>query len=99
MAEVIACLFPGEHFSSRWVANWTELYSFLLQSGFGVAKNFDFCSNPYHTRNMMAQWAINAVNPLDYVLWVDDDNILDPQQFERLYMGLQRHPEAQKWIG
>lgn len=83
MMPTIAVCLPGEHFSSRWVSTWTELFGHMMQLGFGVKPLFEFTSSPYHTRNLLASQAL-AVEGAEYVLWLDDDNPLQPEHFDRL---------------
>lgn len=90
----IAILCPGEQFSSRWVRNFTELYAHVLKAGFAVMTAFEFCSCVFTTRNSLAAHVREAGLEFDYVLWIDDDNVLDAEGFERLRFALDSHPEA-----
>lgn len=83
---VICC--PGEHFSSRWVKSFTHM---VLSVGARydleiVPPMFDFCTNPYSIRNILAEEA-QRFEP-DYVLWIDDDNPFVPDRFDRLWNSL-----------
>ena len=89
---VLAVCLPGEQFSSRWVRKWTNLLPYLMNA-FGVVPVFEFSSNIYHTRNSMAQFVL-ALPQVDYILWIDDDNLMDAEQFTKLWDDLQSHPEA-----
>ena len=90
----IAILCPGEQFSSRWVQNFVQLYAHLLRSGFSVMTAYEFCSCVFTTRNSLARHVQESGIEFDYMLWIDDDNILDPEGFDRLRFALDDHPEA-----
>lgn len=91
----IACILPGEHFSSTWVKGWMELFThLLLKRNFGVVYIPVYTSIVYETRIIGAETALNNDPKVDYILWIDDDNVLTPANFDRLYQDLQEHPEA-----
>jgi hypothetical protein len=90
----LAVCLPGEMFSSRWVKNWTELQNHLVNHrDFAVIPLFEISSSVYHARNALADMC-RSIGNLDYVLWMDDDNILDIEQFERLWADLWEIPDA-----
>jgi len=90
---IIAVCLPGERFCSTWVAYWTTLLGYLMRH-FTVSPNFTFSSNVYATRACLANQLLNSFPTPDYVLWLDDDNLLTAEQFNMLLEDLQRTPEA-----
>ena len=89
---IVVCL-PGETFHSTWVACWTNLLGHLAKY-FTVSPNFTYSSNVYETRACLAEQILNSFPLPDYVLWIDDDNVLSPEQFNLLLQDLQQTPEA-----
>jgi hypothetical protein len=94
---IVVCL-PGENFHSTWVAYWTNLYAALLKV-FTVSPNFTFSSNVYTTRACLANQILNSFPLPDYVLWIDDDNLLSVQQMQMLLNDLEATPEADMVAG
>jgi len=85
---VIVCCLPGEHFSSTWVQAWTELYAHLM-ADYQVVPIFAYSTNVYNVRQSIADTVINKIYPEpELVLWIDDDNILRKQGFEKLLRDL-----------
>lgn len=91
--KTIAIMLPGETFSSTWVAGWTMLFAEIFNR-FHVAPIFCFSSNVYVTRGTMLAKVLAADEQenFDYVLWLDDDNVLAYAQFERLLKDLDENP-------
>jgi len=92
------CL-PGETFSSAWVTNWTNLFMSLLASGYDPAPLFGFSSSVFVTRSSMVLELIHSPVPIDYILWIDDDNIVLPEHFARLKKDLDECPGADMVAG
>lgn len=86
----VMCLLPGEKFSMLWVSGWSGLLQHLL-SRYNVNVNFGYSSNVYATRGSMAHSITSQGQEHDYILWLDDDNILTPHQFEQLKEDLDRN--------
>jgi hypothetical protein len=85
----ITCLLPGEVFSQAWVGAWTEMLGYL-ENRFEVAVVFGHSSNVYLTRQAM--W--NSVGKdSDYILWIDDDQVLSLEGLQRLILDLEQRPE------
>ncbi len=82
--SLTVCL-PGEVFSNSYVSNWTSLLSHLMQR-FNVRCVFGYQSDVAACRNWFADRAREAGD--DFVLWMDDDNILDVAGFQQLYDAL-----------
>lgn len=96
--KLIACCLPGEQFSSVWVSNWTSLFGHM-QNKHQVAVTFGYSSSVYCTRATMAHHLISAGMEFDYVLWLDDDNILTPEHLEMLIDDLERDPDLDVVVG
>lgn len=96
--KVFACVLPGEMFSQAWVGAWTGILSKIVEK-YHVNVQMGFSSNVYYTRQ--AQWdALKLVSPRpDYVLWLDDDQILTVEAFEQLVRDLDEHPELDGVVG
>ncbi len=92
------CACRGENFSSTWVAYWTTLMSYL-GSRFTVSPIFTFSSNVHVTRACLANQVVNSVPLPDYVLWIDDDNLLSIDHFNMLFEDLQKLPTADMAVG
>lgn len=78
--KLVICA-PGENFSSEWVTQWTEIIG-QLSPLYAIVPLFGWSTNVYVTRECLAD-AANKMNP-DYVVWIDDDNIVAPGQIHRL---------------
>lgn len=93
----IAVCVPGEHFSGAWLANWTTLLSGMIQQGFNLQFYFAYSSNVYITRASIADSILKGQpgqpRP-DYVLWMDDDNLVTTENVRALLLDLERTPEA-----
>jgi hypothetical protein len=91
--NLIVCL-PGERFSGAAAAYWTRLYSHLLRK-FNVGPMFKYSTNIFETRAAMAHDIVNTGmnSPADFVLMLDDDNLLSPSQFDTLFDDLAENPQ------
>jgi Glycosyltransferase like family 2 len=92
----IAVLMPGEHFHRRWVVAWTNLLVSSLSGGYDIAPLFGFASSPHVTRGALVKELGNTPPSvrIDYVLWIDDDNIVTPSDVKRLLSILQSRPDV-----
>lgn len=90
----IAICLPGEHFSSAWVSNWTNLFTWLIVNGYDPAPLFTHTRSVFVTRSSLVYEFRGSGVPFDYMLWIDDDNVVSPEHLERLIRDLQEHPEA-----
>ena len=88
----LAICLPGEQFSSPWVMNWTQLFSCLMPH-FDLVPNFCYSTNVYVTRATLANGVMECKPSPDYVLWIDDDNLLTFEHFMILLKDLEEHPE------
>lgn len=90
--KITVCL-PGENFSSVVMANWTTLFGSLLPI-FDVDPIFGYSSNVYVTRMCMTDQVLKSDHPGDYVLWIDDDNVVNINNVARLIQDLEENPEV-----
>jgi len=88
--SLLVCV-PGETFSRAWVEAWTALLPC-------IGKNFDlrgivfgYSSSPDTTRQGIREDLMKT--RADYVLWIDDDNLLSPEQLLLMLQDLEEHPE------
>lgn len=88
--KLVVCL-PGENFSSAWVASWTTLFS-QLANAFNVAPLFCYSSNVHVTRAALAEQIVKGPHAVDYVLWIDDDNIVSVKNAFTLLEDLRQNP-------
>ena len=90
----LVVLLPGLQFLNNWVMNWTELIVHLAQK-FNVLPFSVYSNNIYSTRNKLQELVFNAESQgfvPDYVLMMDDDNILTIQDFDKLLEDLELNP-------
>jgi hypothetical protein len=97
---IIACCLPGENFSMFWVDCWTRLVGHMMHS-FGLTMNFGHTSSVYAIRHLLTDLVLHHSGELkvDFVLWIDDDNLLVPEHFDLLYQDLVEHPEVDMVAG
>lgn len=94
----IAFCTPGETFSMEWVSRVRTLDSYLANLGYEVMPYNRFSTNVYSvrvgiTKDVIANAQAGIFKP-DYVLWLDDDNLLLPEQACRLIEFLDSHLDA-----
>lgn len=87
--RVVICL-PGERFSSSWVSHMLLTMSWL-QNNFDIEVQMAYSSNVYVTRHSLALSALKV--EADYVLWIDDDNLIDIAHVAQLIEDLDKIPE------
>jgi hypothetical protein len=98
--RVLAVCLPGEVFRHEWVASAFALLNYLTTGPrFIVGNHWCHTTNVYSTRIELANSVLTAAPKSDLVLWIDDDNILDPGQFEMLLQDLEEHPELSGVVG
>ena len=90
----IALNLPGESFRFEWLKGLLELVARLWSMGFDVHLNFGYTTSPYHTRINLTNDVLNAGQKPEYVLWIDDDNLVKPEDAARLISFLDSHPQA-----
>jgi hypothetical protein len=89
----LAVMAPGEWFPSKWVGNWTDLIGTMESTFSMVHARFGESSNVYAMRNGLAASLAEMQPSPDFVLWIDDDQILTPENLTRLYQDFVEHPE------
>lgn len=92
--KTIAVCLPGEHFCSEWVCGWTGLLTQMLSKFNVIPAFFTYSSNVYVTRNALYAALLKALPKPDYVLWLDDDNVLRMDQLEMLIADMEAFPNA-----
>lgn len=86
---IVMCL-PGESFCMEWVAQWTETLC-QLSTQYNVLPIFNYTSNVFTTRESSYMAAVQ-MKP-DYIVWIDDDNIVAAGQIQKLIMALDKHQD------
>ena len=92
----IAVMIPGENFSAAWVANWSVLLPHIQQR-FRTGVSSGYCSNVYIIRASM--WETIKNEGHDFILWMDDDNLLTGEQFDMLVKDLDDNPDLDGVVG
>lgn len=90
--SICVCL-PGESFSRQWVMAWTALLATLSQKFILLPPIFGYSSSPDVTRTGMREEILKGPIP-DFILWLDDDNILTPEQLLTLFADLEEHSDV-----
>lgn len=96
---IIATCCPGETFHMLWVIAWHELQGGMTSNGYGVAAHWGHCSDVYVTRSMIADGVMQNLNLYDYILWVDDDNLVSWDQVKLLIEDLDTFPDISMVAG
>jgi hypothetical protein len=93
--RVIALALPGEFFRREYLTALLPLYGHIVRHpGFhAVYDSHEYYPNPYVTRQMIVESLASVTPRPDLVLWLDDDNLLTPAQFDRMLATLDEHPE------
>lgn len=99
----IALALPGEAFHHVWVAKLIEIIPALLMEGWNYTAFLLHCSEPGITRATIS----NAVKEMkekgqfkaDYILWMDDDQIVEAQQVLMLINDLEQLPHIDMIAG
>lgn len=86
--RTIALCLPGETFSSAWVSYYAQLQAQLQSAGWLVINLFSYSSNVYVTRSCLADAVLKCQPKPDYVLWLDDDNLLTYPQLLQMMNSL-----------
>jgi len=97
--SLLLCL-PGENFNRRWVQALIEAFPTLLQY-FDVflPPLMAYATNVYYTRAEIVK-IIEAMCPVpDFILWIDDDNIVSLKDISNLFNAMIAHPELDAVAG
>ncbi len=97
--RVIAVMLPGENFSFPVASHQGHLLNYLNGNNWIVRDHRGHTSNVYSTRIELTDCMLQIKPLVDYVLWLDDDNYLEPAQFEMLLADLEEHPELDGVVG
>lgn len=93
--EMIFLVCPGEKFDSLWVNHFSIIqHTFERVLGHNVAPFFGYSSDVRVTRNAM--WNHLKRQPVtpDWVVWIDDDNHVEPLQIYKLIAHLAANPQV-----
>ena len=90
---VVHLIMPGENFTGVVMMNNISIVTGLLQKGYAVVPHNFHCSNVYFARNILAERAM-SIPQGDFMVWVDDDQLVDVNQVVKLLKELEAHPEA-----
>lgn len=90
---------PGETFSRDWVMAWTSLIPVMSEHFRLFAPVSSYSSAPHVTRQSIRESILRGSVLPDFVLWIDDDNILSPDGLLQLYADFVEHPEIQLAAG
>jgi hypothetical protein len=101
--RAIALALPGEFFHYCFVAKLLDLTVTLMREGWAYSPLLLHCSEPGATRTTI----VNAVKELkeqgnldlEFILWIDDDQIVEPQQVLMLINDLEQLPEVDVMAG
>jgi len=92
----IAFITPGNVFPAPWLAAWTNLWGSLASgTKYNITHLVGYTSNAGMVRTGLARIVLTTdfQAPVDFVMWIDDDNTITPDQFEMLMQDLRDHPE------
>lgn len=87
----IALCIPGEQFSASWVMGIINALPAMNREMDLQVVNV-FSSNPSVTRQTITRTLLQNEHVFDYVLWVDDDNVLSEQHVKLLIEVLETYP-------
>lgn len=88
--KVAVCV-PGERFSAAWVNCWTFLIAYLMAK-FDLSVYMAYTSNVFVTRQVLLESVMAGRPAADYVLWIDDDNLVSTEQLGMLIEDLEQNP-------
>jgi hypothetical protein len=99
-AKSIAFCLPGQSFSSTYLIHLLDLMAWCPRHGLDTRVYNGYTSNPSVTRQSLTKLVLGTAGKApDYVLWLDDDNVLTDDQLEKLIHGLDTHPELEMIAG
>lgn len=93
----LAICLPGETFTSKYVTNLLSVYEYALRN-FDVRVFHGYSSDAAITRwaltnELLSNYASGGAAAPDYVLWVDDDNVVSADDVKTLVEDLQAHAQ------
>jgi Methyltransferase domain/Glycosyl transferase family 2 len=92
--RTIALCLSGERFEGDWLDSILTLYAHLIELEYQVWRLRSYTSNVYVTREELRHTLVGLAPAPDLVLWIDDDNIVTPAQFDQLAADLEQNPET-----
>jgi len=92
--RIIGICAPGEHFSLQYVGALFDLWVDARAAGYGVGLFQSYSTYCHITRQNIARSVLSSEPAIDYLLWIDDDNLVTWPQVERLIALLEAHPDA-----
>lgn len=98
-ARVISFLIPGEWFPHRVVFGLFEAMEYLWMKGFIVERFGAHTSNVYATRIELADATRTHGIPADFILSVDDDNVLTAEHLDMLIADADKYPDIDIFTG
>ena len=102
-SKVMAICIAGESFSMTWVLALMGLRDELTRNGWTVVMHSAYTTNVYVTRMLncksVRESLEQGVPRPDYVLWFDDDNIVNFPDVERLVEDLKERTEVSMAAG
>jgi hypothetical protein len=96
--ETIAFGLPGEVFSQSWVAGWTTILRDLAPH-YHLDPLFCWSSSVFTTRTTIWKSFRDSRPQPDWMLWMDDDNLVTPEQIQMLIFDLKANPEYDMAVG
>lgn len=99
--RLIALALPGEVFQGAYLDMILQLQGHLLcrHFEFEVVTLRAYTSNPYITRADIARAAANMEVKPELILWLDDDNLLSIEHFERLLSAIDANGDVDAVAG
>lgn len=89
--KTLALCLPGETFNSKYLMNVLDLYKYV---------GANYATHPYNSHCSggadLVRWALTSIinqREYDYVLWMDDDNLLSTDHFKLLMAALDNYPD------
>lgn len=92
--KVIGACLPGRDFSMQWSMCWHVLQAKILGNGFGLWDTWGYCNNIYFTRMMLLKQVMATLEKLDFVLWIDSDNLIDWATVAKMVETLEAYPDV-----
>jgi hypothetical protein len=92
--KVISICIAGEQFSMTWMLAFMGLRHDLFRNGWTVAMHPNYTTSVFMTRMINTESVLSNPPKAQYVLWIDDDNIVNYEHVARLIADLEARPDA-----
>ena len=100
LPKIVALCLSGELFRGEWVHSMLRLYAHLAEWGFSIiTPEVAYTTNVYITREQIRQAMLSCDPRPDFLFWIDDDNPVTPQVFDRLMASLEARPDLDGVLG